>query len=364
MKSPWAQRKSVWRVVRHDSAGPGLPPCPGYNRNMTHDEAFLRDVSAHPDDDAPRLICADWLQDHGDPARAEFIRTQIERANASTDAVRRAALWERERQLLGEHEMRWTAPLHGLVQRARFVRGFVEQVFVLGDDFLRHAEALFQLAPVRHLVLTGSPSAWAQLLAIPQLRPLSTFELRGGAALGAEEVNLLAGCPHLPHLRRLILRYAVDDEAVRVLAAAPLCSRLTALDLYSVYLEKEGAEALVSSRHLDGLSYLALGNFEDLDIAQTLTAPAARLAGLTQLYLGWTHIDNEGARRLAEAPKFARLQVLDLMGNRIETAGARALAESPHLQALQALYLHGNPLNGRARTILRQRFGDRVLLGG
>ena len=101
---------------------------------MTHDEVFLRDVIAHPDDDAPRLICADWLQDHGDPARAEFIRTQIERANASTDAIRRATLGERERQLLGEHELRWTAPLHGLVQRARFVRGFVEQVFVLGDD--------------------------------------------------------------------------------------------------------------------------------------------------------------------------------------------------------------------------------------
>jgi uncharacterized protein (TIGR02996 family) len=45
---------------------------------MTDDaDALLRAVLAAPDDDAPRLIYADWLDEHGDPARAEFIRAQV-----------------------------------------------------------------------------------------------------------------------------------------------------------------------------------------------------------------------------------------------------------------------------------------------
>ena len=37
-------------------------------------------IIAHPDDDTPRLIFADWLEEKGDSARAEFIRVQIDRA--------------------------------------------------------------------------------------------------------------------------------------------------------------------------------------------------------------------------------------------------------------------------------------------
>jgi uncharacterized protein (TIGR02996 family) len=41
---------------------------------------FLADICAHPDDDAPRLIYADWLTDEGREARAEFIRVQVRAA--------------------------------------------------------------------------------------------------------------------------------------------------------------------------------------------------------------------------------------------------------------------------------------------
>src|SRR5439155_16650690 len=44
---------------------------------MTHDEAFLQAVLDAPDDDAPRLMYADWLTERGDPL-GEFIRLQIE----------------------------------------------------------------------------------------------------------------------------------------------------------------------------------------------------------------------------------------------------------------------------------------------
>jgi uncharacterized protein (TIGR02996 family) len=38
---------------------------------------MLRAVLVAPEDDAPRLVYADWLDEHGEPERAEFIRVQI-----------------------------------------------------------------------------------------------------------------------------------------------------------------------------------------------------------------------------------------------------------------------------------------------
>jgi uncharacterized protein (TIGR02996 family) len=45
---------------------------------MTQDEAFLQAIREAPDDDAPRLVYADWLDENGQPERADFIRYQIE----------------------------------------------------------------------------------------------------------------------------------------------------------------------------------------------------------------------------------------------------------------------------------------------
>lgn len=44
------------------------------------DADFLRAILAAPDDDAPRLIYADWLDENGKPERAEFIRVQCQLA--------------------------------------------------------------------------------------------------------------------------------------------------------------------------------------------------------------------------------------------------------------------------------------------
>ena len=55
---------------------------------MSTEAAILRAVCDQPDDDTPRLVYADWLEDYAaytpDPAaagtRAEFIRVQVELA--------------------------------------------------------------------------------------------------------------------------------------------------------------------------------------------------------------------------------------------------------------------------------------------
>ena len=64
---------------------------------MTDDDSFLRAIGAAPADDAPRLVYADWLDDHGQPERAEFIRVQCELACRQGDRARRTELRLRER---------------------------------------------------------------------------------------------------------------------------------------------------------------------------------------------------------------------------------------------------------------------------
>lgn len=50
---------------------------------MTDEHKFLTQILADPADDTPRLVYADWLDEHGTPkrrARAEFVRVQCKRA--------------------------------------------------------------------------------------------------------------------------------------------------------------------------------------------------------------------------------------------------------------------------------------------
>src|SRR2546423_208668 len=93
---------------------------------MKHHPGFLADILASPDDDAPRLVYADWLDENGQPERAEFIRLQCELANMSDGDGRRAALAKRERQLLRQHGRAWTDGLPRRLRALTFRRGFLE----------------------------------------------------------------------------------------------------------------------------------------------------------------------------------------------------------------------------------------------
>ncbi len=69
-------------------------------------EPFLEQVYQAPDDDAPRLVYADWLQQRGDPL-GELIALQIERVRAKARSGGR----QRETELLDEHIRSWTVGL-------------------------------------------------------------------------------------------------------------------------------------------------------------------------------------------------------------------------------------------------------------
>src|SRR5262245_51996028 len=51
-------------------------PLPDRGRDPEQ-EKLLDGIRQHPEDDLPRLVYADWLEDNGQPERAELIRVQI-----------------------------------------------------------------------------------------------------------------------------------------------------------------------------------------------------------------------------------------------------------------------------------------------
>jgi uncharacterized protein (TIGR02996 family) len=156
---------------------------------MTHDDAFLQAILENPDDDGPRLVFADWLDDHGRPERAEFIRVQCELARMAVFNERRRYLQARQERLLLAHGQKWlrqdwplasNPTLHGRT----FARGFVSELAVCGRDLWD--------AGVRALV------------AAPTAAHLTSLDLRKNR-VGAAGVKALAGCRHLARLTFLEL---------------------------------------------------------------------------------------------------------------------------------------------------------------
>src|SRR5204863_7774890 len=98
---------------------------------MTADDAFLDAVLEQPDDDTPRLMYADWLEERGDP-KGEFIRLQCELARLPAGDARRSALGRRLDTLRAAHADAWRAELPELpgVTWGQPERGFVGTVRV------------------------------------------------------------------------------------------------------------------------------------------------------------------------------------------------------------------------------------------
>ena len=143
---------------------------------MTECDALLAAVIAHPDDDTPRLVFADHLEDAGEVERAEFIRVQCELAkfygpadngladnglvpllSPGTDEGPLRPLVRRERELLDVAAAEGWAGLPGFVDEWWFRRGFVDEVRLSAADWLAHADAILAAHPVRAVSLTTAP---------------------------------------------------------------------------------------------------------------------------------------------------------------------------------------------------------------
>ncbi len=135
-------------------------------------DAFLETIRERPDDDGPRLIYADYLEDKGDP-RGPFIRIQCALAKLGEADPRRAFLEERERFLLEANRHIWSNSFRGLTSAEEFQRGFVETVNIEARVLLLRTEQLFRLAPIQHLRLLDAAGLLPEVMACSQLQRLT-----------------------------------------------------------------------------------------------------------------------------------------------------------------------------------------------
>src|SRR5262245_58662180 len=76
--------------------------------------ALLAAAKDAPEEDAPRLVLADWLEEHGDKhdqARAEYVRLECQAARVPEGNAERAALEARAGTLWSLHHAAWLGPL-------------------------------------------------------------------------------------------------------------------------------------------------------------------------------------------------------------------------------------------------------------
>jgi uncharacterized protein (TIGR02996 family) len=342
---------------------------PRMKKQSEQAEAFFQAILADPENDAPRLIYSDWLEERGNP-RGEFIRVQCALAAMKADDPRRSELQTREKELFQQHSQGWREEVPAWAARhGTFRRGFLAEVRCTAKAFLKGAAGLFRRAPVHELVLGFGMGEMPSVADSPWLARLTRLRM----SLDDPAAGILGRSPHLGNLRILDLSMGrIADDGAKALATSPHLTRLTELYLHGNEIGGGGVEALAASPHLCNLHLLHLGGNRNLrdrgaealasathlrELSElglwycNITGPGAaalarstRLPGLTSLKLANNAVGDEGAIALAESPHLARLETLDLRLNQIGDAGAQGLANARSLTNLTELELGNNPI--------------------
>ncbi len=305
---------------------------------MTDADRFLATIIATPEDDAPRLVFADWLEEHGDADRAEFIRLQCSLARDGANFAREA----RAAELLTANRPRWIVP--DMPGRQLFRRGFVEFVHLSADDFLEHADRLATAAPIVGLRLSAAAGRTSRLVLVDWLKRVQSLEiLNDGLGPRLREWFQPGKFPELVSLSLRNNRLWSDYVAI-LAELSPNLPKLERLDLSGNPLGDEGLALLANAEPLRGLRSLILRSDEiEYDYAvhesgATALARSATMNQLAELNLDGQHIGDAGFQAIVNSPVARSLERLDVSRNGIGESGsewAEALVASPHLGRLR-----------------------------
>ncbi|MBY0460193.1 MAG: TIGR02996 domain-containing protein [Gemmataceae bacterium] len=295
---------------------------------MTDTEAaLLAAIAANPEEDTPRLVYADYLDERGDKlaaARAEFIRLQVMLYRAPADTLEVRVARTRANGLLELFAAPWGFPIQTSYRfEYKVRRGFIDEVTAPAADAPRVC-ALLEREPVLRLTVTRDgrpalPGAPVDALDVPSLEKVRHLELRSGGWNG-EAVAAVFAYKHLPPL--------------------------TSFALSHVLIRPGDVESLVRNPRLGSLSRLRITG-----------------CGRYAVGAGRFGVGDAGAEEIANSPVLANLRELSLRSGDVETAGAVALADSPYLRHLTELNLTENPgIGADGRAALVERFGNAVLL--
>jgi len=367
-------------------------------------------VCADPDDDTPRLVYADWLDENGESRRAAFIRAQIEYARATPYSPEARSALSRAAELERGHHNEWAESVVGLVSEHVFERGFVGCVTADVGTLERHADRIFRSEPIRGLRLLRYPNSpqspsfetiRSSVGPGTQLSPLGAGNRGSALAHATREWVSLRGAYELPHLRRIrVLEFTLGgcrdllDEDYEALLHCPNLGSVEDLSFPQCPVAPDRIAELLESDALPGLTGLAFPQVTH--VGERLSAALHRCTHrrLKRLDLTGVYFTSESLRRLVQSPPLReieelrlgcltprngfgpahyfnlgwvlpwdRLYLLDLSGQQIGDENLREITRNPDARGLRWLGLANNGLAGEAvRELLESRYLDLYLL--
>jgi uncharacterized protein (TIGR02996 family) len=237
---------------------------------------FISAILDHWDDDTPRLVFADWLQEHGEAERAEFIRVQIEAAKLPKSKREKSKPGKRAARLLDKHEAAWRAAAGLTGDEGEYERGFLVNADFWIRDLEARAAAVLAVEPAQFTLMLSVwlndesdeeiPPKWVtKFAANPHLRAVTAIESDAND-FGPELFVRLMKSPHLVNLRRIeVSEDPFGEKGVRAIAVAPAAFALERLHLDEVFYHEDDAKArvramkaLATSPRLASLKHLGL----------------------------------------------------------------------------------------------------------
>ena len=189
----------------------------------------IRDAS--PEDDAPHLVFADWLEEHGECARAELIRVHVAGTRMPHAYPQKEALSRRWRDLLQRHGSAWVMALPQFPGvRWEFDRGVPGRAVVQWrPKFQTPVNDILTQSLVYQLIINERATFFAtggttrdpleELAKVPNLGQLQYLFLDNNVTwLSSHTARLLADSPGFRSLRSLRFHLLdADSQAVRIL---------------------------------------------------------------------------------------------------------------------------------------------------
>jgi len=292
--------------------------------------ALLAAIVAAPEDDAPRLVYADWLMQRGDPW-GELIVAQCELSRYQTPRRR----WdERAHALIARIDELQPArfPEDGIVRN--FDRGFCTEIDLRTGDLAVITGPEYAL--LDSIIARTTPAKLDALAHWPRLGELAKLRIASEADAPPIREPALRVVEAARSIRHLSLsRVDVTRADLEAIFALPQAARLQTFEV-TANDSLAGAVGDLRWPHLEALDVAAC-QLRRSDIAELLANETLR--GLRELDISFNSIhDPELAHVLARVP-WSRLERLGLLGNPIGADGIDRLAASPALKTLTQLAL-------------------------
>ncbi len=266
---------------------------------MSSREALLRAIIEMPDDDAPRLAYADFLEKSGDCDRAEFIRVQCALDKMPPEAPENKTARERETELLEQFGWDWAGEFGTQISQWVYRRGFIERVEMCLETSAEEILAVLAKAPIRHVRdISQFCDLSGVVNALPQLERFTGLEFWGLYPFEDPLVAQVLASPNLRNLRTLILHHdrngnMVEENVLLEGLASPFRSNLEELGVNIDCCWRGPSnhilKAMAQSPYLRNLRKLNLTNAGDEgnQPAMDLETPGTQELGrLDQRYLG------------------------------------------------------------------------------